>query len=137
MSLFTPYPKKSPPPAPVSGGQRHGSMRGDRVVRLRHDPDPEPSHRQKGVTLEGNAKKGARAGLTNAVVLDRQPRGCAFKVGGLGGWFDLDGYWCVPGFDGAVTVRRGSPKAILKLMTPPQKKELARIRLQARRHGLR
>jgi len=75
-----------------------------------------------------------KGGLTNSVVLDQAPHGCAFKVGS--GWFDLWGFWCNRR-GGAVEVRRGSPKSVLKQLTPEQKKELARLRLQARRKGFR
>jgi hypothetical protein len=93
--------------------------------------EPQPEYRREGVTFEKNGK----VGLTNAVVLDRLPRGCLFKV--AGGYFDLDGYWCVPKADHYTEVRRGSQKKVLRLLTKAQKAELARVRLNARRRGVR
>jgi hypothetical protein len=80
----------------------------------RHDTDPVPEHRIPAKTLD---ERRPHWGLTNARVLNRSPDGCAFKLR-MGGWFDLQGYWCKPGFDGAVIVRRGAPKDIMKLLTP-------------------
>jgi hypothetical protein len=105
-------------------------QRGDRTL-VQRQAEPEPEYRRKGETLEGRKK----VGLTNNVVLDRLPRGCLFKV--AGGFFDLDGYWCVPKADHYTEVRRGSSKKIMRLLTPAQKKELARVRLNARRRKVR
>lgn len=106
------------------------SQKGDRTLVTRL-ADPVPEHRRPGVTLEKNGK----VGLTNNVVLERLPRGCLFKV--AGGFFDLDGYWCVKKADHIVEVRRGSSKKVMRLLTSAQKKELARVRLNARRRGVR
>ncbi len=102
---------------------------------------PLPDHRVPGETLENKGK----FGLTNARVLDREPNGCAFYVWNKGkqykdareiGFFDNYGYWCVRKADG-FEVRRGSTKAVMRLLTPEQKYELARLRLNARRKGMR
>jgi hypothetical protein len=133
MSLFRKTPSLSAPLAAPTFTPPRGNSRGDRTMAERYDTDPVPEHRIPAKTLD---ERRPHWGLTNARVLNRTPDGCAFKLR-MGGWFDLQGYWCKPGFDGAVIVRRGAPKDIMKLLTSPQKKELARLRLQARRHGLR
>jgi hypothetical protein len=53
------------------------------------------------------------------------------------GWFDLDGYWCLKGPGGVVEVRRGAQLKVMKTLTEPQRKELARVRLNARRNKVR
>lgn len=132
MSFFEKKETPAPPPhQPVFTPPKTGGMRGDRSLAVRIDAPDAPEHRRPGETLEGRGK----VGLTNNVVLERLPRGCLFKVSG--GWFDLDGYWCVMKADRQAEVRRGSPKKILRLLTEAQKKELARVRLNARRHGTR
>ena len=82
-----------------------------------------------------------RRGLTNALVLrDRAPRGCLFWVKNKGvevGYFDLDGFWCVPKGDRRVEVRRGASRAVNRLCTEAQRFQLAKARLQARRKGVR
>lgn len=114
-----------------------GGHKGDRMLPVRLARDPVPEHRVPGETLEGRGK----VGLTNARVLDRAPRGCAFWVenekGRRIGYFDLDGYWCVVKADRRVEVRRGAPRRVNRLLSKEQRKELERRRLNARRKGVR
>ncbi len=133
VTFFKPSQPPSPAPSSSFQGITRTRQAGDRTLAHRDRDADIPSHRRDATvkTLEGRGT----VGLSNAAVLDRLPRGCAFPV--AGGFFDLDGYWCVKKADNRVEVRRGSQKKILKLLTPPQKKELARLRLQARRHGMR
>ncbi|NUB46825.1 hypothetical protein GEU84_020790 [Fertoebacter nigrum] len=118
----TPQPSYKPP-------SRAG--KGDRLAPVRIATPQQPEHRKLAPTLDN---RGA-LGLTINVLIDRIPRGCLFKVGS--GWFDLDGYWCLKGPGGVVEVRRGSPQKVLRTLTEPQKKELARVRLNARRNKVR
>ena len=70
----------------------------------------------------------------DAVIERQKPNGCLFKV--KGGFFDLDGYWCVKR-GGNFIVERTAPKKMMALLNEDQKKELNRVRLNARRHGSR
>ncbi len=103
-----------PKPTPVS-------LRGDRMMVFRNIVEKEIEPRKSG--LQSKAK------------VDRVPRGCLFKVGG--GFFDLDGYWCVRKAKHVVNVTRGAPKRITATLSDAQKKELRRVRSTAARNGLR
>ncbi len=131
MSFF-----RDPPPKPAEAKALPGfsppdrKARGDRTLAVRID-DPVPDHRVPGVTLE----KSGKVGLTNARVLERLPRGCLFKV--AGGFFDLDGFWCVQKADRHPEVRRGATKKVMRLLSVEQRRTLERVRLRARRQGVR
>ena len=121
MSFFH-KPDPTPSPAPAPGFRPSGKgHRGDRSLGQRLDAEPVPHHRANGVR-------------THAKV-DRLPNGKLFAV--AGGFFDKDGYWCVRKADKRVDVTRGAPRKIMAMLTTPQRKELERERLRARRHGLR
>jgi hypothetical protein len=107
------------------------ATKGDRTAVIRVDEPEYPEFRKQGITLSRRGK----VGLTNAVVIERVPRGCLLKV--KGGWFDLDGYWCVPKADRRVEVRRGASQKINALLTPAQRKMLDIARLRARERGVR
>ena len=70
----------------------------------------------------------------DAVIERVKPNGCLFKV--KGGFFDLDGFWCVKR-GGNYVVERSAPKKMMAQLDKNQKKELNRVRLNARRHGSR
>lgn len=63
------------------------------------------------------------------------PKGCLFKV--KRGWFDQNGYWCVPGDNRTVTVYRGAPHSINKILSDEQKRVLHNARQRARKKGVR
>ncbi len=63
-----------------------------------------------------------------------KPNGCLIKV--KGGFFDLDGFWCFRR-EGNYVVERNAPPKMMKLLNADQKKELNRVRLNARRNGSR
>lgn len=92
------------------------------MAPVRMDAPDVPHHRAQGLTAR-------------VVLPEKLPRGLLFKVGV--GYFDLDGYWCVPKANGLIEVRRGAPRAVNKHMTAIQRHELARVRLNARRSQLR
>lgn len=129
MSFWKP-PARPEAPGPSYSPPAPGH-RGDRTLGQRVDAPEVPDFRKPAVTL----KKDGKLGLTNARVLERLPRGCLFKV--AGGWFDLDGYWCVLKADRQPEVRRGAPRKIMRLLTKAQRHELSRVRLNARRAGVR
>lgn len=140
MSFYK-KPKPSPAAAPTYSPPKVTLTRGDRMMAARLS-EPVPDHRIPAETLEGKGK----IGLTNARVLDREPRGCLFKV--KGGFFDLDGYWVRimggwrngkhgGGKSYEYEVRRGAPRAVNRLLSKEQRRELERVRLQARRKGVR
>lgn len=135
MTLFRP-PSPPPPKPPEQWRASSPAQKGDRSLVYRDEFAGIPSHRRDARGRPLNTK-GGKAGLTNSIVLDRPPRGCLFEVRGTNGFFDLDGYWCVRKSGHRVEVRRGSPKRILRLLSPVQRKELDRVRLAARRAGLR
>lgn len=119
MSFFE--KKYNPKPQPDAGFKPIPAQpaRGDRTIAERVEaPPPKPNYRR-----------------TSSHVVDRIPRGCLFKVGRC--WFDLDGFWCRPVADGQVIVTRGCPKAISAKLTAVQKANLHRVRLNARRAGIR
>lgn len=64
-----------------------------------------------------------------------RPRGCLFKV--KRGWFDANGYWCVPGDNRTVSVFRGAPMSINKILSDEQKRVLHNARQVARKKGVR
>ena len=97
------------------------SLRGDRMMVSRNIVEKEIEPRKSG--LQSKAK------------VDRVPRGCLFKI--KGGFFDLDGYWCVRKSGHDIDVRRGAPRKITALLTDAQKKELRRVRNNALKNGLR
>lgn len=130
MSFFkqnSPLPQQ---PSTTHGGIPRQTQRGDRTMLVR-GPEPVPDHRVLAETLDCRGT----VGLTNNRVLERLPRGCLFKV--AGGYFDLDGYWCVPKADYHTEVRRGASRKINRLLTEAQRWELQRVRLNARRRGVR
>ena len=96
------------------------SARGDRSLAFRVSKDQ-----------EAEVQKGKR---TSAQV-EKMPRGCLFKL--QGGYFDLDGFWCAKRADRRVNVHRNAPRGITALLSDLQKKELHRVRLNAKRNGLR
>lgn len=100
-----------------------------------------PAHRPQSVqsipSYRSAAGRGDRVIIDRTVeqVIERQkPNGCLFKV--KGGFFDLDGFWCVKR-NGNYIVERNAPKKMMMLLDEGQKKELNRVRLNARRHGSR
>ena len=142
MSNFFKPPTATPPSKPTSWQTPpRTAHKGDRTLTQRlTEAEMTPDHRIPAETLE---KKG-KVGLTNARVLNREPRGCLFKVSEFG-FFDLDGYWVLlKGAKGKnlrrnyeYEVRRGAPRRVNALLSEAQKKELARVRLNARRRGVR
>lgn len=97
------------------------SMRGDRqlVSRVKYEENIETR----------------KQGIKSSAKTERLPNGCLFKVGG--GFFDLDGFWCVRASGHEVKVTRGAPRKLMAMLTDAQKKELQRNRLRATRSGLR
>ena len=141
MTFFKP-PAPSPKPLPPYTPPPRSAARGDRAAVARVTEDV-PDFRKPAPTLENKGKWG----LTNNRVLERIPRGVLFKVVKYG-FFDLDGYWVTvkggwaegrdkEGRSYEYEVRRGAPRAINRLLTKEQRWELARVRLQARRKGVR
>jgi len=139
MSMFKPPEKKVMSTTPHQTVDNGVSLRGDRTGDqyptlpanyVRVDPS-EPHHRR----IKG--KSGTR--VKYQAVVDRVPREVLFTVESkmYNGWFDLDGYWCKKDSKGKVTVMRGPPKKVISLLKPEQRKELERVRLQARRNGMR
>lgn len=53
------------------------------------------------------------------------------------GWFDLNGYWCVPGHGKTVKVWRGAPAEVNKILTDEQARILHNARQKARKKGVR
>lgn len=78
-------------------------------------------------------------GVSPSAEIDRLPRKCLFRVdtGFFHGFFDLDGFWCVPEGRNKSKVTRGAPKAVMARLTKGQKAELRRARMNARRNGMR
>lgn len=122
MSMFNPPPKTAPSKPARTFKAPTGGQRGDRTLQQRMDAPDAPSSRKDGVR-------------TNAVV-ERLPRGCLFRVNDHA-WFDLDGFFCRQKQDRVVDVTRGAPRQIMAKLTKQQKHELARVRLNARRNGIR
>ena len=85
-----------------------------------------------GKVIEARGRSG---GLTIEAVLDRKPRGMLFRIGV--GFFDLDGFWCIPKADKSVEVRRGCSKEQMRRLSDHQRREVERVRLNARRNGVR
>lgn len=150
MTFFEREARAAPVPQPVSGGR--GPERGSRgpvpdrmaeerarIARIVAEREADAARRKAdeavvvdGVTLEARGRSG---GLTIKVALDRKPRGMLFRIGP--GFFDLDGFWCIPKHDGSVEVRRGCSKEQMRRLTDRQRKDVERVRLNARRNGVR
>jgi len=124
MTFFEKKYRTSMPPAAGFAPTGNGSTRGDRTITQRNAEKPVPEHRKYGIASKGRLERGVR--------------GCLFEVAGTPGFFDLDGYWCVQKQGRHnVEISRGAPKAVMRLLTSAQKRDLERARLQARRHGVR
>lgn len=126
MSFFSapPKPEKPAPAAPTFTPP----TKGHRGYRGTED------HTVSPVDVIVARKHGVRAGRA---VVELDPDGCLFRVKGTPGFFDLRGFWCLPKADGKIKVTRGAPKAVMRLLTQDQRRALERVRLNARRHGLR
>ncbi|WP_138469879.1 hypothetical protein [Poseidonocella sp. HB161398] len=124
MSFFY-RPQIKVPPISMGPANAPSSayLRGDRVIA--EPPKKRPASPQISAREHG---------LNSRHVLATEPYGVLFKVGR--GWFDLRGFWCVERL-GKVEVRRGSSKKVMRELTAAQRKELGRVRLNARRNGLR
>lgn len=105
----------------ISNSPPPNSLRGDRMLAYRVEVEK---------TIEPR-----KSGIQSSAKVDRVPRGCLFKI--KGGFFDLDGYWCVRKSGHDIDVRRGAPRKITALLTDAQKKELRRVRNNALKNGLR
>ena len=100
------------------------------------DPDEQSVRREKGTDKRFTKR---RAKTTAEVTGIYTPDGVLFRVEHevMGGWFDLNGYWCRRDAKGKVKVFRGPPRKVIKMLRPAQQKELDRVRLNARRNGKR
>lgn len=76
-----------------------------------------------------------KQGVKTSAKTERKPNGCLFKM--AGGFFDLDGFWCVRASGHEVKVTRGAPRKIMSMLSEKQKADLNRNRLRARRAGIR
>ena len=121
MSFFAKPPPVVPQQKRVVSLPPPMSTRGDRqlVQRVKYEENIE-------------ARK---QGVKTSAKVSRVPNGCLFKVGG--GFFDLDGFWCVRASGHEVKVTRGAPRKTMSVLSEQQKKELQRNRLRATRAGLR
>lgn len=135
-----PTPPAPPPQPPTTVRPFQPSTKGDRIVNTRRVQEEVNTARPTQTREDRKRNGNGRRGLTNEV-LDRMPSRVLLYVkdaqGRKIGYFDDQGYWCVPKQDKMVEVRRGSPKAVLRLLGPDQRAELERVRQKARRNGLR
>jgi len=120
VTFFVKAPRPVPQPRPTVNKIVQFSTRGDRSIVDR--------------TIIEKTTEARKSGTKTSAQVERTPRGCLFKV--KGGFFDLDGYFCVRMGDG-YRVTRGAPRKLMATLKEAQKKELQRVRLNASRSGLR
>lgn len=163
MTFFKPpSPQATPPqhPSRPKSGSERGSRGGipdrmalerERVARFREEEARKAAAmelndqievagqilnpRGRPIGVENRVSRNNRQGLSGSVPLDRQPRGCLFRIGP--GFFDLDGFWCVPNHKNECTVTRGCSKEQMSRLSKDQRRILEQARLKARRNGLR
>lgn len=147
MSFFEKPPKPIPhnlgPSGPSSQPRPGGAERGNRVFVQRPVlpegyRNPAEIEAEEVATPEHRKTKGKKR-VKDTAIVDRLPEGCLFRVElkAARGFFDLLGYWVTWKSRHEFIVRRGAPRFVMKQLTPLQRKELERVRLNARRQGLR
>lgn len=105
---------------------------------MKVDPDEISVRREKG-TDKRSAPEKRRVKSTAEVTGVYVAVGVLFRVEGKSfrGWFDTNGFWCQRDAKGNTRVYRGAPRRVMYEVTKQQRLELDRVRLNARRHGIR